>query len=82
MFSLKMYSGQNILNINASDRCRYACKVLDALFTKEEQKSGSIEPNGTGVFSSLDKDKLKILKGNTDIKDRINQLKIHPIYIF
>ncbi len=59
-----MYNGHNLLNINASDRCWYSCKVLDVLFTKEEQQNGCIEPSGTGKFLTLNVDRLKILKGN------------------
>jgi hypothetical protein len=59
-----MYNGHNLLNINASDRYRYSCKVLDVLFTKKEQKIGCIEPSGTGKFLTLKVDRLKILKGN------------------
>ena len=58
-----MYNGQNILNINASDRCRYPCKVLDILFSREEQKIGCVEPSGAGALNTLDVEKLKILKG-------------------
>ena len=57
-----MYNGQNLINVNASDRCRYSCKVLDILFTKKEQQNGCIEPSGTGKFATLNVDRLKILK--------------------
>ena len=58
-----MFNEQNLLSIHASDHSRYACKLLDQLFSKEEQAIGHVEPTDAGAFATLDKEKLKILKG-------------------
>ena len=47
----------------ASDRYRYCCKLLDKLFTRQEQACGAVEPSGAGKFLTLDIERLDILKG-------------------
>ena len=55
----------------ASDRYRYCCKLLDKLFTRQEQACGAVEPIGAGNFLTLDVERLAILKGKNFMNNKL-----------
>ena len=51
------------MGITGADVFKFALKVIDVIFTREELSVGAVEPSGRGKYSALDSEKIALLKG-------------------
>ena len=67
------------MGITGADVFKFALKLIDVIFTREELKVGSVEPSGRGKYTALDSERIALLKSNIFfyfLSFKLNFLKI------